>query len=160
MERRRPMPPRLTIRLMGLWTLSPNRIFWKSSVSFDQHVWAWFYLSFLWSKGHPLVAGVEHWNVSHTNAYGASCSLYEVHPITHRHTGDPIADCFAIVARVSSTIMVLADGVNWGVKSRTAARSAVHGCVDYLNKTLFPTNKEAPKNTTVNILVYRVCKLV
>ncbi|XP_050421967.1 PP2C-like domain-containing protein CG9801 isoform X2 [Adelges cooleyi] len=95
-----------------------------------------------------LVAGVENWNSQHTNAYGASCSLYEVHPITHRHTGDPIADCFAIVTRANSAIMVLADGVNWGVKSRTAARSAVHGCVDYLNKKLFPTVKESPKNTT------------
>lgn len=47
--------------------------------------------------------------------------------------------------------MVLADGVNWGVKSRTAARSAVHGCVDYLNKTLFPSNKETHKNTTVSV---------
>lgn len=98
-----------------------------------------------------MVAGVENWNVPHTNAYGASCSLYEVHPLTHRHTGDPIADCFAIVTRKNSAIMVLADGVNWGVKSRTAARSAVHGCVEYLNKTLFPTDKEAPKNTTVCI---------
>ncbi|XP_022167696.1 PP2C-like domain-containing protein CG9801 [Myzus persicae] len=96
----------------------------------------------------PLVAGVENWNVPHTNAYGASCSLYEVHPITHRHTGDPIADCFAIVTRANSAIMVLADGVNWGVKSRTAARSAVHGCVDYLNKTIFTADKESPKNTT------------
>lgn len=103
------------------------------------------------SLGHPLIAGVENWNVPDTNAYGASCSLYEVHPITHRHTGDPIADCFAIVTRVNSAIMVLADGVNWGVKSRTAARSAVHGCVDYLNKILFPINKEVPKNTTVNV---------
>lgn len=105
----------------------------------------------LYCAGHPLVAGVENWNVPHSNSYGASCSLYEVHPITHRHTGDPIADCFAIVTRPNSAIMVLADGVNWGVKSRTAARSAVHGCVDYLNKTIFATNKEAPKNTTVNI---------
>jgi len=105
-----------------------------------------------------LVAGVENWNVPHTNSYGASCSLYEVHPITHRHTGDPIADCFAIVTRANSAIMVLADGVNWGVKSRTAARSAVHGCVDYLNKTIFTAEKESPKNTTVNIL-YRVFKI-
>lgn len=52
--------------------------------------------------------------------------------------------------------MVLADGVNWGMKSRTAARSAVHGCVDYLNKTLFPTNKEAPKNTTVNNIQFNI----
>ncbi|VVC33422.1 Hypothetical protein CINCED_3A025192 [Cinara cedri] len=96
----------------------------------------------------PLIAGVENWNIPHINGFGASCSLYEVHPITHRHTGDPIADCFAIITRVNSAIMVLADGVNWGVKSRTAARSAVHGCVDYLNKTLFPTNKETHKNTT------------
>ncbi|XP_050539772.1 PP2C-like domain-containing protein CG9801 isoform X2 [Daktulosphaira vitifoliae] len=98
-------------------------------------------------KSH-LVAGVENWNNPTSNAYGASCSLYEVHPITHRHTGDPIADCFAIVTRANSAIMVLADGVNWGVKSRTAARSAVHGCVDYLNKTLYPNTKQSPKSTT------------
>lgn len=103
-----------------------------------------------------MVAGVENWNVPHINGYGASCSLYEVHPITRRHTGDPIADCFAIVTREDSAIMVLADGVNWGVKSRTAARSAVHGCVDYLNKILFPTDKETHKNTTVGVKIIMI----
>lgn len=108
--------------------------------------------------GTHLIAGVENWNNPTANAYGACCSLYEVHPLTHRHTGDPIADCFAIVTRSNSAIMVLADGVNWGVKSRTAARSAVHGCVDYLNKTLYPDTKQSPKNTTVSNIYFHSLK--
>lgn len=53
------------------------------------------------------------------------------------HLGNPIADAFAIVMRENSALLVLADGVNWGEKSCLAARCAIHGCVNYLNKVLY-----------------------
>jgi len=92
------------------------------------------------------VAGVLNWSRPHCRAYGAATTLYERHPVTKQHAGNPIADCFAIVARTNSAILALADGVNWGEKACIAARSAVHGCVDYLNKAVFTSGNIA--NTT------------
>lgn len=45
--------------------------------------------------------------------------------------------------------MCLADGVNWGVKASLAARAAVHGCVEYLNKALFSW----PVGSTTDVFV-------
>jgi len=92
------------------------------------------------------VAGVLNWSRPQCRAYGAATTLYERHPVTKQHAGNPIADCFAIVARTNSAILALADGVNWGEKACIAARSAVHGCVDYLNKAVFTSGNIA--NTT------------
>lgn len=39
--------------------------------------------------------------------------------------------------RENSAILALADGVNWGEKSCLAARCAIHGCINYLNKVLY-----------------------
>uniref|UniRef100_A0A0A9W8C6 PP2C-like domain-containing protein CG9801 n=1 Tax=Lygus hesperus TaxID=30085 RepID=A0A0A9W8C6_LYGHE len=86
--------------------------------------------------GDP-VAGVVDWDKPTPTAYGKSVSLYERHPVTGVPAGEPIADCFAVVAREDSAILVLADGVNWGAKASLAARAAVHGCVDYLNQALY-----------------------
>jgi hypothetical protein len=33
-------------------------------------------------------------------------------------SGDPIADTFAVCARKNNCILLIADGVNWGEKSR------------------------------------------
>ncbi|XP_023711449.1 PP2C-like domain-containing protein CG9801 isoform X2 [Cryptotermes secundus] len=92
------------------------------------------------------VAGVSDWSRPNNRAYGAATTLYERHPLTKQHAGSPIADCFAIVARTNSAILALADGVNWGEKACIAARSAVHGCIDYLNKAVFTSGNIA--NTT------------
>ncbi|GBM72958.1 PP2C-like domain-containing protein CG9801 [Araneus ventricosus] len=73
---------------------------------------------------------------SHT-AYGIATTLYECHPVTKENAGNPIADAYAIVMRENSSLLVLADGVNWGEKSCLAARCAIHGCVNYLNKVLY-----------------------
>ena len=35
----------------------------------------------------------------------------------------------------------MADGVNWGIKPRLAARCAIHGCIDHLNSKLFDCPK-------------------
>ena len=51
--------------------------------------------------------------------------------------GDPIADCFAQIARKNNSLMVIADGVNWGEKSKLAARCAVNAAIHYLDDALF-----------------------
>lgn len=103
------------------------------------------------------VAGVLDWSRPHPRAYGAATTLYERHPLTKQHAGSPIADCFALVARTNSAILTLADGVNWGEKACIAARSAVHGCVDYLNKAVFTSGNIT--NTTVSD-IYFILKLM
>ncbi|CAH0391098.1 unnamed protein product [Bemisia tabaci] len=94
------------------------------------------------------IAGVSEWSSGNSRAYGASMTLYEMHPLTRVHAGEPIADCFAIVSRKNSAIIVLADGVNWGHKASLAARAAVHGCVDYLNKAIFSKPTQGVTTTT------------
>ncbi|XP_037087076.1 PP2C-like domain-containing protein CG9801 [Pollicipes pollicipes] len=83
------------------------------------------------------VAGTVNWNRPHGRAFGSSVTLYECHPVTGVHAGSPIADAFGVVSRSNSALLALADGVNWGEKARLAARCAVHGCLDYLNRALF-----------------------
>ena len=51
--------------------------------------------------------------------------------------GDPIADSFGLCARENSAVMIVADGVNWGEKSRLAARCATYGCMKFINEQLF-----------------------
>ncbi|XP_034255002.1 PP2C-like domain-containing protein CG9801 [Thrips palmi] len=95
------------------------------------------------------VAGVRDWTQPHRGAYGAATTLYELHPLSGINAGNPIADCFAVVARKDSAVLALADGVNWGQKACVAARSAVHGCVEYLNKAVFSNaTPSKPTNTT------------
>lgn len=77
------------------------------------------------------------WNIHHRNTYGIACSLYENNLITKTTVGDPIADVFSVLTRQNSSIMILADGVNWGPRSRLAARSAVRASMNYLNKHMF-----------------------
>lgn len=52
-------------------------------------------------------------------------------------SGDPIADSYAYIARKNSALLVVADGVNWGEKSRTAARCAVNEAVNYIHEAMF-----------------------
>lgn len=59
-------------------------------------------------------AGISNWKMENDNAYGISVSLYEKNIITQEPTGNPIADCYGLVARGNSIAMALADGVNWG----------------------------------------------
>ncbi|GLH15895.1 Uncharacterized protein GBIM_20306, partial [Gryllus bimaculatus] len=94
------------------------------------------------------IAGVCDWFCPHKDAFGAATTLYERHPITNENAGNPIADCFAVVARENSAILALADGVNWGEKACVAARSAIHGCVEYLNKALFTPGVTSVSSTT------------
>lgn len=91
--------------------------------------------------------GLLTWPKKHHKAYGISTSLYEYNPITKQTVGEPIADTFAILARNNSCIMLMADGVNWGVKSRRAARCAVRAALYNINKSLFNEQKCQIKTT-------------
>ncbi|KAL8604273.1 hypothetical protein ACOMHN_023643 [Nucella lapillus] len=90
------------------------------------------------TNGNPgPVAGCKTWTRKEPQAYGLCLSLYEQHPISMKMSGEPIADSFAICARKNNTILLIADGVNWGEKSRLAARCALYGSMRYLNYKIF-----------------------
>lgn len=95
-----------------------------------------------------LIADVTHWNAptSGDHGYGIAISLYEKNPITQVHAGDPIADCYAMIARRDNCIMAMADGVNWGEKARLASCAAIQGSIEYLSRALF-SNTNVAKNT-------------
>lgn len=70
-------------------------------------------------------------------ACGHSTSLYDLIPsASGARAGDPIADCYALIAYDHHTVLVVADGVNWGEPAKRAARSAVLGAVAHLHKHL------------------------
>lgn len=100
------------------------------------------------------IAGIRNWNRPNSAATGQSVTLYERHPYTAEHAGNPIADTFAVVARKNSAILVLGDGVNWGSKAALAARCAVYGCMDYLNAAIFGMPKTAEGFTTQDVFNY------
>lgn len=90
----------------------------------------------------------EEWKKKSDLIYGISDSLYDDNQVTNNKNGDPIADCYGIISRKNSAIVAVADGVNWGEKAAIAAKSAVHGCLHYLNKTIF--NDTSPfENLTI-----------
>jgi len=96
------------------------------------------------------VAGIVDWLRPSGIACGAATSLYERHPVTEQVAGTPVADAFAVVARSNNAILTLADGVNWGERAALAARSAIHGCMDYLNRALF-TSPTSTRHTTSSV---------
>ena len=89
-------------------------------------------------------AGITRWNLKHHRSYGIACSLYECNPVTNSTVGDPIADTYAILTRRNSSIMLLADGVNWGPRSRLAARCAVRAAMNHLNRNIFFPSQDFP----------------
>jgi serine/threonine protein phosphatase PrpC len=100
-------------------------------------------------------SGITKWNLKHHKSYGIACSLYESNPITNMTVGDPIADTYAILTRRNNSIMLLADGVNWGPRSRLAARCAVRAAMNHINRNIFYPNPEYPNghtNTSANNL--------
>ncbi|XP_012284016.1 PP2C-like domain-containing protein CG9801 isoform X1 [Orussus abietinus] len=108
------------------------------------------------AKGMPSagdVAGISNWFDPHDMAYGISTTLYEKNPTTNAINGEPIADCFGVAARADAGILAVADGVNWGPKASIAARSAVHGSLEYLNKALFSAAPGNGATTTRDVFV-------
>ncbi|XP_053950729.1 PP2C-like domain-containing protein CG9801 [Anastrepha ludens] len=100
-----------------------------------------------------VVAGVSDWHMETDYAYGISVSLYENNMLTKEPMGSPIADCYGIVVRGDAAAMALADGVNWGDGARLAARSAVHGCLDYLDRAIFGLARECMATSTTEVFV-------
>lgn len=89
------------------------------------------------NEPNDFIADVTNWNApSSDQAHGISISLYEKNPITQEHAGSPIADCYGLVARKNSCVMVMADGVNWGEKARLASCAAVQASLEYLTRAV------------------------
>lgn len=99
------------------------------------------------------IAGVVNWNRPCGLAFGTATSLYERHPVDGEVAGNPVADAFAVVARTNNAVLALADGVNWGERAALAARSAIHGCVDYLNRALFTPTNPGHRPTTNDVFL-------
>ncbi|XP_045208159.2 PP2C-like domain-containing protein CG9801 [Mercenaria mercenaria] len=100
------------------------------------------------------IAGSQRWNMKAQKAYGICISLYEQHPVSGKMSGDPVADAFAICARGNNCIMLIADGVNWGEKSRLAARCALYGSMEYINHRIFNLRRH-PTSTHDVFLILR-----
>ncbi|CAF1052436.1 unnamed protein product [Adineta ricciae] len=93
------------------------------------------------------VAGQYDWQKPNEDiACGSSTSLYDRDPFTGEINGEPIADCFGICAQKNNAIIMIADGVNWGYKARLAARCAIHGAMDCLNRQLFEKRLSTTKD--------------
>ncbi|XP_046804928.1 PP2C-like domain-containing protein CG9801 [Lucilia cuprina] len=99
------------------------------------------------------IAGVSNWKMECDSAYGISVSLYENNMLTKEPMGNPIADCYGMVVRGNAAAMALADGVNWGDGARLAARSAVHGCLDYLDRAIFGLAHECMATSTQEVFI-------
>lgn len=74
-----------------------------------------------------------------------------MNPFVYIHTGDPIADCFAQIAWRGHALMVIADGVHWGEKSKLAARCAVRSVIDYIYEAIYT---DTPTIHSTKVLYY------
>lgn len=114
------------------------------------------------SSADTVVAGCTNWNSPNEFAYGISLSLYEEDRRRNRSPreapartpsssimGDPIADVFGIVVRENCCVMAIADGVNWGKKSRLAARCATRAVMDHVSCNLSRLEADHPMSGTV-----------
>ncbi|XP_037948610.1 PP2C-like domain-containing protein CG9801 [Teleopsis dalmanni] len=99
------------------------------------------------------IASVSNWKMETDYAYGISVSLYENNILTKEPMGNPIADCYGMVVHGDAVAMALADGVNWGDGARLAARSAVHGCLDYLDRAIFGLSRECVATSTHEVFI-------
>ncbi len=112
------------------------------------------------------VAGTRDWNTPSDYAYGLSLSLYEEDTTKARIVttngaeslkrfivGEPNADVFGIQARENSCILAIADGVNWGKKSRLAARCAVYAVMEHINTNLSLIRDQPHSHTLAQLLL-------
>ena len=103
------------------------------------------------------------WNSPQEYAYGISLSLYEEDKRTARAAqstgvaktsspcaimGDPVADVFGIVVRENCCLLATADGVNWGRKSRLAARCATYAVMEHFTSNIDQI-MATPTSTTI-----------
>ena len=112
------------------------------------------------------------WNSPREYAYGISLSLYEedkrkarairTHgtpssssPSSTSSTcimGDPVADVFGIVVREKCCVLAVADGVNWGKKSRLAARCATYAVMQHCSDNLDKISQAPTSGTVMQLL--------
>ena len=115
------------------------------------------------------VAGCHYWNVPREYAYGISLSLYEEDRQKSRAAarserndsrpssctcivGDPVADVFGILVRENWCVMAVADGVNWGKKSRLAARCATYAVMDHISNNSGRIESNPSTSTVLQLL--------
>lgn len=85
---------------------------------------------------HAAVGCSLSWTEGYDDVWGDAVSLYDINHTTGTRNGEPIADCFGIIAYETGAIMALADGVNWGDRPKVAARAAVYGFLSHLHRAL------------------------
>eukprot|EP00794_Sanderia_malayensis_P008104 gene8104-8972_t len=78
--------------------------------------------------------GITNWKRRCDDCWGMVTSLYDKKKGCTGNEGDPVADCLAVLARPNNAILILADGVSWGYKSRMAARCAVYSSLAHLSE--------------------------
>ena len=60
-------------------------------------------------------------------------------------------------ARRNNTILLIADGVNWGEKSRLAARCALYGSMKYLNYKIFDKHQHPATTQVLWNFIHKIC---
>ena len=120
------------------------------------------------STGVEEIAGCRNWNSPQEYAYGISLSLYEEDRrkiqaaresgsapalrACNCIVGDPVADVFGIVVQENCCVMAVADGVNWGKKSRLAARCATHAVMSHILANTLRINSNLTTSTIFELL--------
>lgn len=112
------------------------------------------------------LAGACNWNSPSDHTYGISLSLYEEDKTKNQTeivngktvlkpfiVGEPNADVFGIQTRENSCILAIADGVNWGKKSRLAARCAVYAVMEHVTSN-FDKMQDQPTSATIAQLLF------
>ena len=104
------------------------------------------------------IAGCKDWNQPSEYAYGLAISLYEedrskANPVI---VGEPIADVFGVQARENMAVLAIADGVNWGVKPRLAARCAVRAVMEHVTANLDRVRENPTSHAICSLLVESV----
>ena len=117
------------------------------------------------------VAGCNDWNRPAGFAYGIALSLYEedrTQMVTHEINGasvqkpmivgEPVADVFGILVRENNAVLAVADGVNWGKKSRLAARCGVYAVMEHIGKNITAIQSNPNSHTISQLLLDSVTR--
>ena len=88
------------------------------------------------------VLGIENWNSLKPYAYGITESLYEADNKSKESklVGDPLTDSLAIVTYINCGILVVADGMGWGSRSKLSSNCAIYGSITYLTENIMKCN--------------------
>ena len=70
--------------------------------------------------------------------------------------GEPVADVFGVLVRENNAILAVADGVNWGKKSRLAAGCGVHAVMEHISKNIAQIKLNPNTHTISQLLLESV----